>query len=339
MKSVQIKERLIQNEDLLIDVLEKYGFCHIKKIKQGEIRCAYDEESNPTSVVINLENLSCTIWSKNVRGDIYSILQFNSGQSFSQVNNYLSSLFDGEEVEEVKPKKLLFNGFFKQFIGNSEEKEKIYDENILNEYVSIPCIRFIEDNISAKTQRKFEIGYDYKSQRITIPWRSIDGNIIGISSRNNDDYSDAPKYLALKSFKKSNHLYGLFQNYNEIVSKRKIIIVESEKSVLQAYDMGIKNVVAVGCHSISENQIYLLKYNVDMVTIMFDKDVVEDEVKEQCKKIKDKLGIKVYYCIDSKDLLNEKESVTDRGINIFMELCKQIKEYKEVKENDSKSWD
>lgn len=333
MKSVQIKERLIQNEDLLIDVLEKYGFCHIKKIKQDEIRCAYDEDSNPTSVVINLENLFCTIWSRNVRGDIYTILQFNSGQSFSQVHNYLSSLFDGEEVEEeIKPKKLLFNGFFKQFIGNSEEKEKIYDENILNEYVSIPCIRFIEDNISAKTQRKFEIGYDYKSQRITIPWRSIDGNIIGISSRNNDDYSDAPKYLALKSFKKSNHLYGLFQNYNEIVSKRKIIIVESEKSVLQAYDMGIKNVVAVGCHSISENQIYLLKYNVDMVTIMFDKDVVEDDVKEQCKKIKDKLGIKVYYCIDNKDLLNEKESVTDRGINIFMELCKQIKEYKEVKE-------
>ena len=334
MESVQIKERLIQNEDLLIDVLEKYGFCHIKKIKQDEIRCAYDEDSNPTSVVINLENLFCTIWSKNVRGDIYSILQFNSGKSFSQVNNYLSSLFDGEEVEEeIKPKKLLFNGFFKQFIG-SEEKEQIYDENILNEYVSIPCIRFIEDNISAKTQRKFEIGYDYKSQRITIPWRSIDGNIIGISSRNNDDYSDAPKYLALKSFKKSNHLYGLFQNYNEIVSKRKIIIVESEKSVLQAYDMGIKNVVAVGCHSISENQIYLLKYNVDMVTIMFDKDVTEDEVKEQCKKIKDKLDIKVYYCIDNKDLLNEKESVTDRGINIFMELCKQINEYKEVKKDE-----
>lgn len=334
MEAYKIKEKLIQNEDLLIDVLEKYGFCHIKKIKQNEIRCAYDEYSNPTSVVINLENLFCTIWSKNVRGDIYTILQFNSRQTFSQVHNYLSSLFDGEEVEEVKPKKLLFNGFFKQFIGNSEEKEKIYDENILNEYVSIPCIRFIEDNISAKTQRKFEIGYDYKSQRITIPWRSIDGNIIGISSRNNDDYSDAPKYLALKSFKKSNHLYGLFQNYNEIVSKRKIIIVESEKSVLQAYDMGIKNVVAVGCHSISENQIYLLKYNVDMVTIMFDKDVAENEVKEQCKKIKDKLGIKVYYCIDSKDLLNEKESVTDRGINIFMELCKQIKEYKEVKKDE-----
>ena len=98
--------------------------------------------------------------------------------------------------------------------------------------------------------------------------------------------------------------------------------------------MGIKNVVAVGCHSISENQIYLLKYNVDMVTIMFDKDVAENEVKEQCKKIKDKLNIKVYYCIDNKDLLNEKESVTDRGINIFMELCKQIKEYKEVKKDE-----
>ena len=39
MESYKIKEKLIQNEDLLIDVLEKYGFCHIKKIKQDEIRC------------------------------------------------------------------------------------------------------------------------------------------------------------------------------------------------------------------------------------------------------------------------------------------------------------
>ena len=260
------------------------------------------------------------------------MLMWQSQENFTDVHRQLNSYFDGEEVQ-VKAKKQLFGGFFKNIIGY-EQYEQLYDETVLKEYKSIPNVRFLEDNISAKTQRKFEIGYDYKTHRITIPWRSIDGNLIGISSRNNDDYSDAPKYLALKSFKKSNHLYGLFQNYNEIVSKRKIIIVESEKSVLQAHDMGIKNVVAVGCHSISENQIYLLKYNVDMVTIMFDKDVAEDEVKEQCKKIKDKLGIRVYYCIDNKDLLNEKESVTDRGINIFMELCKQIKEYKEVKKDE-----
>ena len=66
MKSVQIKERLIQNEDLLIDVLEHYGFASIKKFKSDELRCGYSEDSNPTSVVINLENLFCTIWSKNV---------------------------------------------------------------------------------------------------------------------------------------------------------------------------------------------------------------------------------------------------------------------------------
>ena len=152
MKSVQIKERLIQNEDLLIDVLEHYGFASIKKFKSDELRCGYSEDSNPTSVVINLENLFCTIWSKNVKGDIYSILQFNSGQSFSQVHNYLSSLFDGEEVEEVSCKKQLFGGWFHKFIG-SEQKEQVYNEIILNEYKPIPNIRFIEDNISAKTQR------------------------------------------------------------------------------------------------------------------------------------------------------------------------------------------
>ena len=65
-----------------------------------------------------------------------------------------------------------------------------------------------------------------------------------------------------------------------------------------------------------------------MATIMFDKDVPENEVREQCKKIKDKLNIRVFYCVDNNNLLDEKESVTDKGINIFMELCKQIKEYR-----------
>lgn len=333
LSSSQIKEKLINDTEKLIDILDKSGFEKIKIIN-NQIRCAYEESSNPTSVCISLDNMFCTIFSKNLTGDIFTLLEWKLNKNFKDVIRYVSTFIEDEEIiDEIKPKKLLFNGFFKQFIGY-EQYEQIYNESVLKEYKSIPNIRFLSDNISCSTQRKFEIGYDYKTHRITIPWRSIDGNLVGVSSRNNDDCSDAPKYLALKSFKKSNHLYGMFQNYNEIVSKRKIIIVESEKSVLQAYDMDIKNMVAVGCHSISENQINLLKFNVDMVTIMFDKDVAEDEVKEQCKKIKDKLGIKVYYCIDSKDLLNEKESVTDRGINIFMELCKQIKEYKEVKKDE-----
>ena len=335
MKSVQIKERLIQNEDLLIDVLEKYGFCHIKKIKKDEMRCAYDKESNPTSVVINLENLFCTIWSKNVRGDIYSILQFNSGQSFSQVHNYLSSLFDGEEVEEeIKPKKLLFNGFFKQFIG-SEQKEQVYNERILNEYKPIPNIRFIEDNISAKTQRKFNIMYDYKSQYIIIPWYNCESKLVGVRGRNNDDESVAPRYMTFHSFKKGNYLYGYNVNREEIIKRRSVILVESEKATMQLYDMGIKNAVSVGSHTLTPQQIRHLKFDVDEIIIAFDKDVTREELIKECQKIKEILPkVKIYIIWDNDNLLDEKNSPTDKGIKVFQQLYKMKRIYKEVNKDE-----
>ena len=335
MKSVQIKERLIQNEDLLIDVLEKYGFCHIKKIKQDEIRCAYDEDSNPTSVVINLDNLSCTIWSKNTKGDIYTILQFNSGQSFSQVHNYLSSLFDGEEVEEeIKPKKLLFNGFFKQFIG-SEQKEQVYDEIILSEYKPIPNIRFIEDNISSRTQRKFNIMYDYKSQYIMIPWYNCECKLVGVRGRNNDDDSVAPRYMTFHSFKKGDYLYGYNVNREEIIRRRSVILVESEKATMQLYDMNIKNAVSVGSHTLTTQQIRHLKFDVDEIIIAFDKDVTREELIKECQKIKEILPkVKIYIIWDNDNLLDEKDSPTDKGIKVFKQLYKTKRIYKEVKKDE-----
>ena len=335
MESVQIKERLIQNEDLLIDVLEKYGFASIKKFKSDELRCGYSEDSNPTSVVINLENLFCTIWSKNVKGDIYTILQFNSGQSFSQVHNYLSSLFDGEEVEEeIKPKKLLFNGFFKQFIG-SEQKEQIYDEIILNEYKQISNIRFIEDNISARTQRRFNIMYDYKSQYIMIPWYNCECKLVGVRGRNNDDESVAPRYMTFHSFKKGDYLYGYNVNREEILKKRSVIFVESEKATMQLYDMDIKNAVSVGSHTLTPQQIRHLKFDVDEIIIAFDKDVTREELIKECQKIKEILPkVKIYIMWDYSNLLDEKDSPTDKGIEVFKQLYKTKRIYKEVKKDD-----
>ena len=334
MESYKIKEKLIRDEDLLIDVLEKYGFCHIKKIKQDEIRCAYDEDSNPTSVVINLENLFCTIWSKNVKGDIYTILQYNSNQTFLEVHNYLCSLFDGKEVEEVSRKKQLFSGWFHKFIG-SESKEQVYDESILKEYKTIPNIRFLEDNISARTQRKFNIMYDYKSQYIMIPWYNCEGKLVGIRGRNNDDESVAPRYMTFHSFKKGDYLYGYNVNREEIIKKRSVIFVESEKATMQLYDMGIKNAVSVGSHTLTKQQILHLKYDADEIIIAFDKDVTREELIKECRKIKEVLpNIRIYIIWDYDNLLDEKDSPTDKGIEIFKQLYKTKRIYKEVKENE-----
>ena len=326
----QIKEKLINNNDLLLKVLDD-NFTNIKEYEE-EVRMSFNEESNCNGVVLYRSNLYCRYFSENLNGDIYVLLQRKRNATFKEIHRYLNSFFGEEYNEKQLARKHFFGGFFIPFIGNQNEIiDKIYDEIELKEYSERPNQRFIDDRISIETQKKFEIGYDFRNHYITIPWRNSSGDLVGVKGRRNSDEENLPKYMALKKFKKTNYLYGYYQNRNEIIKKQKIILAESEKSVMQAYDFGVKNVVAIGSHDISEQQILIMKYDVKQITLMFDEDVNEDEIFKQCNKIKNKLNnVRIFYCIDRKNILKEKESPFDNGKEVFLELCKQIKEYKGV---------
>ena len=52
MDVVTLKEKLINDTDGLIEVLEKFGLHHVKIIR-NEIRCSHELEGNPTAVRIS----------------------------------------------------------------------------------------------------------------------------------------------------------------------------------------------------------------------------------------------------------------------------------------------
>ena len=324
----QIKENLINDNKILLEILNE-NFTNIKEYEE-EIRMSFSEESSANGTVVYRSNLYCRYFSENIQGDLYVLLQRKRNATFKEVHRYLNSFF-GEEYENTDVvRKHLFGGFFIPFIGNQNEiTDRIYNDEELKQYSKRPNLRFLDDGISIKTQLKFGIGYDFQSHYITIPWINSSGDTVGVKGRRNSDDDDKPKYLALKKFKKTNYLYGYFQNRNEILRTRKIILAEAEKSVLQADSFGIHNVVAIGSHDVSEQQILLMKYDVKQITLMLDEDVDEEEVFKQCRKIKNKLkDVKVFYCIDRKNIMNDKESPFDNGREVFFELCKQIKEFR-----------
>lgn len=336
MKSEIIKENLIKNTDLLIKALEDYGFGNIKCDYEKEIRCGYSDESNPTSVVINLNNLYCTIFSKNIKGDIYTILSWKSGQDFKQVHKYLNSLF-GDDIEIVETKKrMLFGGAFKKYIGcQTEITDHIYTEHELKEYSKRPNQRFLDDGISVKTQLKFGVGYSFTDHFITIPWVNTDGDCVGVKGRNNDDDCGDYKYIALKKFKKSNHLYGYFQNRDNIIGSKIVVLFESEKATLQCDTFGFNKCASIGSHCLSDQQIRILKNDVNKILLGYDSDIDEDILINECKKIKRIApNIKVGYILDTNGLLDEKCSPTDKGKEIFARLIKDNIIWYEVNNNE-----
>ena len=80
-------------------------------------------------------------------------------------------------------------------------------------------------------------------------------------------------------------MFGYDINISDIKSKKYVILVESEKSVLKAYQLGIRNVLAIGGSSISKYHIELLKQNgITNVIILFDQDKNIKDIKKNIDK-------------------------------------------------------
>jgi DNA primase len=149
-------------------------------------------------------------------------------------------------------------------IKTKEELES-YNENILNLYSDLYYEGWIEENISIESMKKYHIKYDIVNERIIIPHFDINNNLIGIRCRNLNPMAEAkycPIYIETVPYTHSLscNLYGLNRNKEVIKSMKKVMIVESEKSTLQAETYFPNNNFVVACcgSSISNEQIQLL---------------------------------------------------------------------------------
>ena len=182
-------------------------------------------------------------------------------------------------------------------LKTKEEPEK-YNENILNLYSDIYFEGWIKENISIESMKKYHIKYDIVNERIIIPHFDINNNLIGIRCRNLSPIAEAkycPIYIETKPYTHSlsSNLYGLNRNKDIIKSMKKVMIVESEKSTLQAETYFPDNNFVVACcgSNISNEQIQLLlSLGVEEVILGMDWDFEKyDETDEKYKLYKKKI--------------------------------------------------
>ena len=127
-------------------------------------------------------------------------------------------------------------------------------------------------------------------------------------------------------------LYGLNINKKDINKTGKVILFESEKSVLQLDTMypDCNIGVCVSGSSLTERQVDILKsLNIDEICVAFDKEynnIGDNEEKYYAKKIEDTIAskLKAFYNVsviwDTKGLLDRQDSPTDKGREVFSEL-------------------
>lgn len=335
MNATQVKDKLINDSDSVIKILEACGFHYVDfNEDKNEIRCAFDEGYNPTSILVNMDNMMSHDFGRNVSGDIFTLIEKKLNVSFKQAFKTVCNILGITNSGVIPEQRKLFGGRYAKMQSITTEDELIYDEGHMEKwYVKSFNDRFLKDGISLAVQFRYDLHYDLLSHRIIVPYYTENG-LVGTTGRYNGNYEEdgVPKWLATDKFKKGRYLYGLYQNRNEIMRRSLVIVGESEKFVMQLSTMGYDYGVSTGGKNITDYQAGQLKHLAKTIILAFDEDVTEEELIEQCNKIKSGLfsNVRVGYILDKEGVIlkkGSKASPTDFGKDSFNYLCKNCVKY------------
>lgn len=219
---------------------------------------------------------------------------------------------------------------------------KVYDPSVLKTFQKIYPQQWLNDGISPSAMDKYNILYDMANHRIIIPHYDINQNLIGVRCRAlmDTEISNFGKYFPISlrntiyKHPLGLNLYGLSQNINAITRKRKVMLVEAEKSVLQADSMfGDDNYTLAICGSNVSPQHFkiLISLNITEVIIALDKQYEAINTAEynkwltHVKAIANKLTpyFTVYVLWDMENLLSYKDSPLDKGKETLLKLMEK----------------
>lgn len=349
MNAKEIKDKL--NLDNIINILEDLGAEPKQGSNSNEVWCktvCHCGDSHKLYLYKDSLNLHC--YTNCGSMDILQFIQNTLECSLVQAINYIkdkfgfyNSSFQFGFENTINTNDIdVINSLLSQrkIIKNEEWKPlKVIDENILNEYYDFYHESFYNDGISSTVLRKFEIKYDILNYRVIIPHRNRNGKLIAIRCRNLDEelVANGRKYVPivykgkLLSAPTKQYFYGLFYNEKNIRLCKRVILVESEKAVMQYETMfpDMNITLALSSSHLSDFQIEILKeLGVEEVILAFDKEydcVGNSEEILYANKLKKTVADRLNFCKvsilwDTKGLLNKKDSPLDKGKDIYLEL-------------------
>ena len=356
MNGTDIKNRLSVED--IIKFMAHFGARANERITNEEVKfqtvChAKIDNKYKLYYYIKSKNFYCYNSCGNI-GDIFKltehILEVDSKEAFSYVCNFFnlsaSSNMEfiynednwGLEDREVE----VFECVSNKLENITFKPIPTVDSNIMNIFLKYQPGEWLSEGITEDTLIKYDIRYSLKQNAIVIPHHNINSELIGIRVRNlNEEIIEEfgkynPLFIGSEMYnhKLGHNLYGLDKNIDYIKKVKKVLIVESEKAVLQmdSYFGGKSIAVAICGSNFSKVQMkMLLDLGVEEFILGLDKqysNVQEEElwlkkIKKMIEPLLD-LNVTVTRIWDRLDggYLNHKDSPTDLGREVYVNLVK-----------------
>ena len=283
-----IKERLLQEPDKIVELFEHFGFEHIG-LRPNEIRFARNAEggSNISMRLQNNEWCNISDYARGYRGDIFSFIAQEKNVNFREVLQATKKILNLDDSWEPQKQHQLFGGIYNRINKQSEYVLKTYDESVLDQYQKCGNMLWLQDGISLEAQRFYDVCFNVTENAIVFPWRDCYGSIMALKSRHNGEPPEGmSKYYYPIGGNISASLFNYSQCYQHLYNND-VYIFESEKSCMKAWGWGIKNTLAIGSHSLSPAQCKLiLQLQPKTIYLMLDSDLELSETKKNADLIK-----------------------------------------------------
>ena len=259
-------EKVKRNVDI-VDFISRYTD-EIKRTHGDKYitKCPLHDDNSP-SMSIDREKGLWNCFAGCGGGDIIEFVELMENIDFKQA---LNKLCDSKEVKKCDINYNNNREFIKLIQEIKENKSNNdFGENLVAKYKENQHKMF-GDKFKDTTLDYFDIGYcfdpiDELDDRIVIPWRDENGELVALVGR--ETWDSKAKYKAASGSSKKNHLFNL----NNAKKYDEIIIVESEKCAMRLHEWGYPNVVALGGSQLNGRKFKLRKY-VDEISSCLDND-------------------------------------------------------------------
>lgn len=331
MDALSLQEKIAGDKDGIFQILESLGYTQIRETPKYFSFPRLDGD-NLSANTLYIHSLRWQCYTRGESGNIFTLVMSTKGISFPDSLKYCAKVL-GIKEKNLEKTEYPFSGFFKKVAKVSKtasEADEEYSEDILDKYNGVSQL-FFKDGITYDIQERFGITFSHDDNAVVIPIRNMEGKLVGVKMRNNDANCPHDKrYWSEYPYPKTRVLYGLGNNYANIVRKDSLIIFESEKGVLQAASCGCFLAVGIGGHIISHTQARIIKsLMVSRIIIAFDEGIDEYDIIAECGKLNTNNNVyqpKIYYIYDKYNkILKEgsKDSPIDHGKETFEMLMKQ----------------
>lgn len=157
-----------------------------------------------------------------------------------------------------------------------EQVAKVYPEEWLNQFLPHDYWTDVR-HFSQQTVDRFRLGYDPRTDRLTIPIRSANSQVLGVIYRRLDNVK--PKYLHPTGFQTGRNLFGAHLLGNQ----RKVALVEGPLDAVACWDAGVPAVAAYGARLTDGQAALVRKLGITSLVVMTDKDIPGREAVTQVK--------------------------------------------------------